>query len=232
MRFRLLGWLDRTLGKFMWVFIILGVVLSCMHQSSLGTLLVIAPTKLDPLWYTPFMPLLFLLSAISVGYPMVIVETTIATTSLKLDGEMEVLTPLSRFTILTLGLYLAVKIADLVMRGQLGRAFAGSPASLSFLVELFIGGVVPWFMLLSSKVRRSRRALFVVASCIVGGVLLNRINVFVVGFSPRTAAHPYSPAIGEILVTLGAAATIMFLYRVFVSLTPVLSARNMEEVSR
>ncbi len=231
-RFRLLGWLDRTLGKFMWAFIILGVVLSCMHQSSLGTLLVIAPTKLDPLWYTPFMPLLFLLSAVSVGYPMVIAETTIATSSLKLDGEMEVLTPLSRFTILTLGLYLAVKITDLVMRGQLGRAFAGSPASLSFLVELFIGGVVPWFMLLSSKVRRSRRALFVVAFCIVGGVLLNRINVFVVGFSPRTAAHPYYPAIGEILVTLGAAATIMFLYRVFVSLTPVLSARNMEEVSR
>ncbi|MDY0275386.1 MAG: Ni/Fe-hydrogenase cytochrome b subunit [Desulfomicrobium sp.] len=231
-KIRLLAWLDRTLDKFMWVFIILGVVLSCMHQSSLGTLLVIAPTKLDPLWYTPFMPLLFLLSAMAVGYPMVIVETNIATSSLKLDGEMDVLAPLSRFTILTLGIYLVVRIADLMARGQLGRIFECSSTSISFGVELFIGGILPWFLLLSSKVRRSRRGLFIVALCIVGGVLLNRINVFVVGFSPQTATHPYYPSIGEILVTLGALATIMFLYRLFITFTPVLSARSLKEVSQ
>ena len=102
-KIRLLAFLNSILDKTMWVFIILGVVLSCMHQSSLGTLLVIAPTKVSPLWYTPFMPLLFLTSAFAVGYPMVIVETTIATSSLKLESEMNILSPLSRITIPALG---------------------------------------------------------------------------------------------------------------------------------
>ena len=67
---------DRILDKIMWVFIVAGVVLSCMHQSSLGSLMLIAPTKLHPLWYTPVLPLFFLVSAITVGYPMVVFETT------------------------------------------------------------------------------------------------------------------------------------------------------------
>ncbi|WP_372681671.1 NrfD/PsrC family molybdoenzyme membrane anchor subunit, partial [Desulfosarcina sp.] len=90
---------DTVLPRIMWFFIIAGVVLSCMHQSSLGSLMLIAPTKLHPLWYTPMLPLLFLTSAIAVGYPMVVFEATLATTSLKLDGEMNILTPLTRITI-------------------------------------------------------------------------------------------------------------------------------------
>ena len=83
---------DRILGKIMWVFIIAGVVLSCMHQSSLGSLMLVAPTKLHPLWYTPILPLLFLSSAIAVGYPMVVFEATLVTASFGLDSEMDVLT--------------------------------------------------------------------------------------------------------------------------------------------
>jgi Ni/Fe-hydrogenase subunit HybB-like protein len=228
----LLGWLDKQLGAFMWVFIILGVVLSCMHQSSLGTLLVIAPTKVHPLWYTQFLPLLFLLSAFAVGYPMVILETNLATSSLKLDGEMNVLAPLSRFTVFTLGAYMLMKFIDLARRGVLPMAFDGSGAANSFLVEMGLGVVLPWFMLLFPGVRRSRRGLFTVAALIVGGVLLNRFNVFVVAYSPQTGGAPYFPAIGEILVTAGAVATIMFLYRVFATFTPILDAPKLEEVSR
>ncbi len=231
-RIRILGWLNKKLSAFMWVFIILGVVLSCMHQSSLGTLLVIAPTKLHPLWYTQLLPLLFLTSAFAVGYPMVIVETNLATSSLRLDGEMGVLTPLSRFTIVTLGIYLVIKLVDLLSRGVLGMAFDGSAQANSFLAEVGLGVVLPWVLLLFPGVRRSRRGLFVAALLIVGGVLLNRFNVFVTGFSPKTATAPYYPAIGEILVTVGAVATIMFLYRLFVTWTPVLSARKNEEVAQ
>jgi len=82
---------DLILDKIMWVFIILGIVLSCMHQSSLGTLMLIAPTKLHPLWYTPILPLLFLTSAFAVGYPMVVFETTLASSSFKTDSEMNIL---------------------------------------------------------------------------------------------------------------------------------------------
>ena len=228
----LLGWLDRKLSSFMWVFIILGVVLSCMHQSSLGTLMVIAPTKMHALWSTQFLPLLFLLSAFAVGYPMVIVETNLATSSLRLDGEMNVLTSLSRFTILTLGLYLALKLFDLLNRGVLGYAFDGSAQANSFLVEIGLGVILPWVLLWFPAVRRSRRGLFLAALLIVGGVVMNRVNVFLVAFSPKTATAPYYPAIGEVLVTLGAVATIMFLYRMFVTYAPVLSAPEREEVAR
>ena len=71
----LLRSLDRGLSKTMFVFIIAGVVLSTLHQSSLGTLMIIAGPKMHPLWHTPILPLLFLLSAISVGFPMIIFES-------------------------------------------------------------------------------------------------------------------------------------------------------------
>lgn len=230
-RVPLLARLNQRLSAFMWVFIILGVVLSCMHQSSLGTLMVIAPTKVHPLWYTPFLPLLFLLSAFAVGYPMVIVETNLATSSLRLHSEMEVLAPLSRFTVVTLGLYLALKLWDVLNRGVLGLAFEGSAQANSFLVELGLGAVLPWILLLFQVVRRSRRGLFFTALLIVGGVLLNRVNVFLVAYKAQTQTAPYHPAFTEILVTACAVATIMFLYRVFVTWTPVLSAPKQEEVA-
>jgi Ni/Fe-hydrogenase subunit HybB-like protein len=227
-RLPILAFLDRVVHRTAGFFLILGVVLSCMHQSSLGTLLVMAPTKVSPLWYTPALPLLFLTSAIAVGYPMVVVETTLATSSLKLESEMEVLTPLSRITIYLLGVYMVLKLGDLVVRGAYASLLDGSAKSMSFLVEVVLGVVVPWVMLLSAAVRRSRRWLFVASLMIVLGVLLNRFNAFVVAFGPPHAEVPYHPAVGELLVTIGAVSAIFFLYRVFVTIFPVLSARQQE----
>ncbi|BBO91926.1 NrfD/PsrC family molybdoenzyme membrane anchor subunit [Desulfosarcina ovata] len=220
---------DAVLPKIMWVFIILGVVLSCMHQSSLGSLMLIAPTKLHPLWYTPILPLLFLTSAIAVGYPMVVFETTLATTSLKLDSEMKVLTPLTRITIFLLGLYLALKVGDMVVRGTYVYLLDGTAQTNAFLVELIFGVIVPWLMLLSPAVRRSRRGLFIACTLIVVGVLVNRLNVFVVGYRPPISEANYFPSIGEILVTVGLIATLMFIYRFIITHLPVL-ARPEQEV--
>jgi hypothetical protein len=130
---------DKILDKIMWVFVIAGVVLSCMHQSSLGSLMLIAPTKLHPLWYTPLLPLLFLTSAIAVGYPMVVFEATVATTSLKLDAEMKILTPLTRFTIFLLGIYLALKVGDMVVRGTYVYLLDGTAQTNAFLIEVIFG---------------------------------------------------------------------------------------------
>jgi Ni/Fe-hydrogenase subunit HybB-like protein len=219
-----LGLADRILGKVMWLFIIAGVVLSCMHQSSLGSLMLVAPTKLHPLWYTPILPLLFLTSAIAVGYPMVVFETTLATASMKLDGEMRVLTPLTRLTIYLLGLYMALKIGDMIVRGTYVYLLDGTARTNSFIVEMLLGVIAPWLMLLSEKVRRSRRALFAACAMIVGGVLLNRVNVFVVGYQPPVSEASYFPAVGEILITAGLISTLIFIYRFLVTHLPVLSA--------
>ncbi len=226
----LLSLADTILSKLMWVFIIAGVVLSCMHQSSLGSLMLIAPTKLHPLWYTPILPLLFLTSAVAVGYPMVVFETTLATTSLKLDSEMNVLSPLTRITIFLLGVYLALKIGDMVIRETYVYLLDGTAQTNSFLVEMIFGVIVPWIMLLSPAVRRSRRGLFIAATLIVGGVLLNRINVFVVGYRPPVSENYYFPSVTEILITAGFIAGLMFLYRFLVTYLPVLN-RPGQEVS-
>ncbi len=215
---------DAILDKIMWIFIILGVVLSCMHQSSLGSLMLVAPTKLHPLWYTPILPLLFLTSAFAVGYPMVVVETTIATSSFKLDAEMNILTPLTRVTIFLLGIYLLLKIGDMVVRGTYVYLFDGNYQTNSFVIELLFGVIMPWVMLLFERVRHSRTGIFTAASLIVGGVALNRINVFIVGYQPPLSENVYFPAPGELMVTLGLIATLMFIYRFAVTYLPVLQA--------
>lgn len=227
-KIRLLGFLGQISAKVMSVLIVMGVVLSFMHQSGLGGLMLIAPTKLHPLWYTPMLPLMFLLSAISVGYPMVIFETGLATSSLKLESEMEILGPLSRFTILTLGIYMAVKLGDMLYRGTYAYLLDGTIQSNAFLVEVGLGVILPWLMFLSPRTRRSRARLFTAAGLVVGGIVLNRINVFVIGFTPPLADRPYFPSLAEVLVTAGIVATIMFLYRVAVTYLPVLSARGKE----
>lgn len=219
---------DTILPRIMWIFIIAGVVLSCMHQSSLGSLMLIAPTKLHPLWYTPMLPLLFLTSAIAVGYPMVVFEATLATTSLKLDGEMKILTPLTRITIFLLGLYLALKLGDMVVRGTYVYLLDGTAQTNAFIIEVLFGVIVPWLMLLSPQLRRSRQALFIACTMIVGGVLINRINVFVVGYRPPISEANYFPAIGEVLVTVGLIAALMFVYRFLVTYLPVLNKPEQE----
>jgi Ni/Fe-hydrogenase subunit HybB-like protein len=230
-KIRLLGFLGRISGKVMSVLIVLGVVLSFMHQSGLGGLMLIAPTKLHPLWYTPLLPLLFLLSAISVGYPMVIFETGLATKSLKLESEMDILGPLSRFTILLLGIYMAVKLGDMFHRGTHVYLLDGTMQSNAFLLEVGLGVILPWLLILSPKTRRSRARLFTAGALIVGGIALNRVNVFLIGFTPPLSDKPYFPSFAELLVTAGLVATIMFLYRLAVTYLPVLSAAHSKEVS-
>jgi Ni/Fe-hydrogenase subunit HybB-like protein len=224
----LLNLADAILPKVMWFFIIAGVVLSCMHQSSLGSLMLVAPTKLHPLWYTPVLPLLFLTSAVAVGYPMVVFEATLATTSLKLDSEIKVLTPLTRITIFLLGIYLALKVGDMVIRGTYVYLLDGTAQTNSFIFEVVFGVVVPWLMLLSPRVRHSRRWLFSACAMIVGGVLVNRLNVFVVGYRPPVSEANYFPAVGEILVTAGFVAALMFIYRLLVTYLPVLNTPEQE----
>lgn len=220
---------DWVLKRWLWVFIIAGVVLSCMHQSSLGSLMLIAPTKLHPLWYTPLLPLLFLVSAITVGYPMVIFESTLASSSFKLDAEMEVLAPLSRITTWLLGGYLLLKVGDMLWRQSYVYLLEGTLQSNAFIVELLLGVLLPWLLLLSPQRRQQRRTLFVSSCLIVGGLIVNRINVFMIGFQPPVSDSQYAPAIGELLITMGLIASLMFIYRILVTYLPILPAGHGKE---
>jgi Ni/Fe-hydrogenase subunit HybB-like protein/Fe-S-cluster-containing dehydrogenase component len=217
------AWVNARTDKVMFLLIIAGCCLSCLHQSSLGNLMVIAPYKLHPLWWTPLSPLLFLLSAIAVGYPMVIWESLFAGWSLRLKPEMEVLGPLARFVPFTLGTYLAFKLGDMAYRGTYTYLGDGSVQSRCWLLEVGGGVVLPLVLLSLRRVRQSPRWLFACASLVVFGVIFNRVNVFLIGYRPPYATQAYTPAFSEWAVTLGLIATLLLIYRVVVTYLPVIS---------
>jgi octaheme c-type cytochrome (tetrathionate reductase family) len=215
---------DRTLGKIMFFFIIAGIVLSLFHQSGLGSLMLIAPYKVHPLWYTPILPLLFLLSALAAGYPMVTFESIIVAKSFGRKPEMEVLTPLAKYMPVLMGIYLAVKLGDMFVRGTYLHLMEGTVQTNAFVVEVLVGVILPFVLLLFKKVRQSPGWLFFASTVFVLGILLNRVNVFVVSFTPPYVINPYFPSVGEMAITVGLVAGLMFLYRVFVFIFPVLGA--------
>jgi Ni/Fe-hydrogenase subunit HybB-like protein len=215
--------LDRGLNKTIFIFIILGVVLSTLHQSSLGTLMVIAGEKMHPLWQTPVLPLLFLLSAISVGFPMVIFESMTASKSFKLKQEMEVLTPLGFTVAPLLGIYLAFKIGDMFIRETFVYLTELNTASIMFTIEVVIGIIIPLRMFLSRKVLETPSLLFTASSLVIFGVFLNRVNNFVVAYTPPYSFGSYFPSVGEISVTVGFISLLVLLYRIIVLNFPVIS---------
>jgi Ni/Fe-hydrogenase subunit HybB-like protein len=220
---RLLRALDRGLSKTMFVFIIAGVVLSTLHQSSLGTLMVIAGAKMHPLWFTPILPLLFLLSAIAVGLPMVIFESTLAARSFKLKPETEILGKLGGMVAPILGVYLAFKLGDMVIRETFVYLTEFTTASVMWTIEVLVGIVIPLRMFLSPSVLKSPALTFTAAALVVFGVALNRINNFIVAYTPPYAVHAYFPSIGEISVTVGLIALLTLMYRAYVMIFPVIS---------
>jgi Ni/Fe-hydrogenase subunit HybB-like protein len=222
----LLRILDRTLGKTMFLFIIAGIVLSTLHQSSLGTLMIIAGPKMHPLWQTPILPLLFLLSAVSVGFPMVIFESLLAARSFGLKPEMPILSKLGTMVAPLLGIYLAFKIGDMVIRQTFVYLTEPTTQSVMFVLEVVLGIIVPLRMFLSRAVLRSPLGLFVASSLVIFGVLLNRINNFIVAYTPPYSFKPYFPSIGEISVTIGFISLLVLAYRVLVKVFPIISVQR------
>lgn len=217
-----LGLLDRTLGPVMFIFVILGVVLSCMHQSSLGALMLIAPQKMHPLWFTPILPFLFLLSAVAVGYPMVIFESILASKVFGRHYEMDILNRLARFIPMILMVYLGFKLWDLIHRDAMIYVWQWDLPAQMFCLELGVGVVLPILLLQSQTVRSRPWLLFTAAGCVVAGVAINRINVFLVAYTPVYKTAPYFPSVGEFTVTIGLVAALMFIYRLLVTYLPVL----------
>lgn len=219
----LLRKLDKGLSKTMFIFIIAGVVLSCLHQSSLGTLMIIAGPKMHPLWQTPILPLLFLLSAFAVGFPMVIMESLTASRSFGLKPETEVLSSLSRFVGPLLMVYLLAKLGDMVIRETFVYLTEINTITILFGIEIIIGFIVPLRMFLSPAVRKSPTGLYIASMLVIFGVLMNRFNNFITAYSPPYATEAYLPSFGEVSVTLGFVALEILAYRLFVKIFPVIS---------
>jgi len=182
--------------------VITGVVLSTLHQSSLGSMLLMMPYTLDPLWYTPILPLLFLNSAIAVGPAMVIFETTISTKVFGHELPQDVLSGLGRAIPYILGLYLLLKLVDLLMAGEMGLIFTNYPLNLMWWGEMLIGVIIPIILFSFPGVRQSRSKLFWAAVLVVIGVILNRFNASMLGLGIRPG-YTYIPHWMEFAISVG-----------------------------
>jgi Ni/Fe-hydrogenase subunit HybB-like protein len=213
-------WLKPRLNKVLIFFIVLGITLPTMHQSSLGSLLLIASTKLHPLWYTGFLPLLFLINCVFIGYSIAILESIISCYSFKRPFEVEELSGLAGLVPFVTVIWLSVVVGDLVYRGQVGAALKGDFYSCFFMAEFLLVGCGS-MVLFFKKARRSPRWLFISASMIAFGGALYRFNVYLIGFNPGKGWR-YFPSFAEVMVTVGIVALEILAYKVFVALFPVL----------
>ncbi len=217
-----LRFFDHILGKVMFIFILAGITLSCLHQSSLGTMMVIAAYKVHPLYASLLSPLFFLTSAFAVGLTMVIFESMVASNSFDRKPEMHMLTPLAKIVPYLLGIYIAIKLGDMIYRETYVFLLDGSPAAIMFWIEFGLLTIVPFFMFMSADIRRSARGLFLASAMYIVGILLNRCTVFFIAYKPQYAEKLYFPAIGEFALTIGLVCTIIFIYRLVVTFLPVL----------
>ena len=207
------GW-RRPMRFLQWltpVLVLAAVLLSTLHQSSLGTLYVIVPTKLHPLWYSPMLPLLFFVSSVALGLAMTNVEGFLSLRAFGKSLHQSLMVDLGRATAVVLLLYLTIRIEDLVVRKQMAHVFALDTASLFFLAEILLGGVIPMLMLFSRRIRNQPLLLVAAQFMVVLGMIFNRLNVAVTAFQLGTGAA-YSPNWMEIALSLAIIAIGFFFF--------------------
>jgi len=180
--------------------VIAGVVLSTLHQSSLGSLFLIVPGRLDPLWYSALLPVLFFASAAAAGPAMVIVESIVSSRAFNRELELDILGSLSKAIPYILGLYLILKIGDLIVAGEWGLLFAGRIETLLFWAEI-LSVVAPLILFSLASTRQSVARLFWSAVLVVASVVLNRFNVSLFWLA-RPAEAWYFPHWMEFAITL------------------------------
>ena len=215
--------LSKRLNKVLFLFIALGVLLPTMHQSSLGSLMIIAGEKLSPIWQTMWLPLLFLTSAITMGYAVVIFEALFTAVALKrpLD-ETPLLAKLSVVMIPLLVIFLGVRFGDLVVRGQMGNIFSDPLLGFFFVLENLLF-VIPLLILLSKEMRSRSTTLFWAAGALLLAGSLYRFDTFLVAFDPGPGYH-YFPSASELLITVGIISVEILAYLIFVKRLPILPA--------
>jgi Ni/Fe-hydrogenase subunit HybB-like protein len=196
-----------------------------MHQSSLGTMLLIMQDKLHPLWHTQILPILFLNTAIAVGIAMVIFESTITMKVFKRPAETAAQGKLAAGLPWVLGIYFIIRIVDLAAQGRTGLMFDGSTQSIWFWLEMFIGVVIPFFYFLSKKVRSSTPAMFKGSLLVMFGVIFNRFIVSWLGITFPEGSS-YVPHIMELMISAGIVAGGIMAFYLLSRFFPVLSEEH------
>ncbi len=196
--------------------VLFGVMLSVLHQSSLGALYLIVAEKLSPLWYNSFIPYFFLVSAVAMGLNMVSLESIISARVFKHKLHMDILQGLARGTIVALGIYLVMKLFYLLKGVGLAAIFDGSMEANLYLLEM-IGGVIIPIAILAGRRKKLNRVNGIVTAniLVIAGILLNWMSIAVFGMYKygKAMGGSYFPSAMEIIITLAIVSLGIFLFK-------------------
>ena len=216
--------LDRAL---IWV-IALGMLLPTMHQSSLGTMMLLAGPRLHPLWNTPLLPLLFLLTCLAMGYAIVVFESVFSSITFHRKPETPMLAVLQKVAVAVGIAFVTIRFVDLAMRGRLGLMLQLDLHGIIFWIETVLW-LLPAVILLTAR-RVNLGNLFLGAMCIALAGGLYRFDTFLVAFQPGKGWH-YFPSIQEMFISIGLIAMELALYVVLVRKFPILGGRAIKETA-
>ena len=209
---------------------ILGVLLSTLHQSSLGTLFLIVPEKLYPLWYTPILPLLFYVSAIAVGLAMTIFESWHSSRAFGRALELPLLMSMARVLAVVLSVYLWIRFLDLSHRHVFGLLAQNRTETWLFGLEIGLM-VIPTVLLYQQRVRSSPGRLYACAVMVIFGFITNRLNVGTTGLEAGSGTH-YIPRWSEVAVTLSIVAAGFAIFRMIAEYFPIFEAEEEEAAAQ
>lgn len=208
-----------TIEKYVIPIVIVGVTLSTMHQSSLGTLFVIMSPRVHPLWYSMLLPVFFLVSSLAAGISMVIGGATLSYWLFGRSLKIKTLAQLSWFLPWILGFYLVLKFGELIIANELDLLVEGGRYTALFWTELIVGAVIPILLFAMQQVRTSRAASLFGAALVIGGVVLNRFDV--TWFAMKSSGASYSPHWMEVALLVGVLSGVVLVYSLVARYFPV-----------
>jgi Ni/Fe-hydrogenase subunit HybB-like protein len=205
--------------------VIVGVILSTLHQSSLGSLYLIMPEKLHPFWYSPLLPVFFFLSAIAVGLAMTIFESSMSAKHFGRQLELPILQELGRILVVVLSVVAVLRFEDLFHRGVLPLLFKPGYEMYLFWLELTLSLIFPLALLSRRNVRKSVDGLYLCSVLVVLGFITNRLNVSITGMETSAGQH-YVPRWTEVAVTGAIIAAGFALFGLAAKYLPIFSAEG------
>ena len=182
--------------------VILGIMLSTLHQSSLGTLFLIMPFRLHPLWYSSLQPLLFFVSAIGLGLAMVTLESLVSGWLYQRPDEIPLLSGLAKAGAVVLGIYTVIRLGDLALTGKLALLAQPTWESGVFILEMLLCAIIPMVLFAIPQVRNRKTGLLIGAATVALGFVFNRINVSGISTITATGSN-YIPSWTEFAVSAG-----------------------------
>ena len=216
----------RQLDRVLFVFIALGVLLPTMHQSSLGSMLIVFGPQIDPLYQTRWLPVLFLTSTIGMGLAAVVVEGSVSSLALRRPLEAALLGKLMKVGAVVIAAFLAIRFGDLARRGVLPQLLEPSAVAIMFWIETALFAA-PLLLMWGEAGARPRR-FFIAAMAMAIAGMLYRIDAYLVAYHTGAGWH-YFPSLGELAVSIGLIAFEILAFILAIRLLPVMPRRGAEE---